>query len=191
MDNSLSKQILLVIIGIALLIVAVVGVSYAITVSDIFTNKVRIVTDSSNMGIDMNNTLPMSDSEGILSNKVFDFCTLATVEKNSIVRYEVALEKILSDNNLDDGEVRIYLEKLNSNGYVSTDITKIPSSFIADWNSSLTPDGSMILYYGAFSNDSSDDKEMSECFRLRIWISEDTVIGSSPKEFKTRVNIYS
>ena len=65
MDNSLSKQILLVIIGIALLIVAVVGVSYAITVSDISTNKVRIVTDSSNMGIDMNNTLPMSDSEGI------------------------------------------------------------------------------------------------------------------------------
>lgn len=191
MDNSLSKQILLVIIGIALLIVAVVGVSYAITVGNGSSNKVRMVMDSYNMGINMNNTLPMSDSDGILNNSVFEFCALSMVEKNSKVKYEVSLEKILSDNSLNNQEVKIYLEKLNSNGYVSTDITKIPSSFIADWNSSLTPDGSMILYYGAFSNDSSDDKEMSECFRLRMWISEDTVIGSSPKEFKTRVNIYS
>lgn len=71
MDNSLSKQILLVIIAIALLIVALVGVSYAITVGNGSSNKVRMVMDSYNMGINMNNTLPMSDSEGILSNSVF------------------------------------------------------------------------------------------------------------------------
>lgn len=191
MDNSLSKQILLVIIGIALLIVAVVGVSYAITVSDISTSKVRIVIDSSNVGIVMDNTLPMSDSDGILNSDVYDFCTVATVEKNSSVKYEVALEKVLSDNNLNDSDVKIYLEKLSYDEYVSTDITKVPSSFVADWNSDLASSGSMILYYGEFNNNSSSDKEMSECFRLRMWISEDTVIGSSPKEFKTMVNIYS
>lgn len=191
MDNSLSKQILLVIIGIALLIVAVVGVSYAITVGNGSSNKVRMVMDSYNMGINMNNTLPMSDSDGILNNSVFEFCALSMVEKNSKVKYEVSLEKILSDNSLNNQEVKIYLEKLTSNGYVSTDITRKPSNFIEDWDSNLTPDGNMILYYGIFDNDSSDDREMSECFRLKMWIDEDTVIGSSPKEFKTRVNIYS
>lgn len=191
MDNSLSKQILLIIIGISLFIVAIVGVSYAITISEGSSSKVRIVTDSKSREIAINNALPISDSEGILSRDVFDFCTLAMVEKNSTIKYEVSLEKILSDNNLDDGDVKIYLEKLSNDNYVETDITKIPTSYIPSFNNGLTPDGNMVLYYGIFSNDSSDDKQMSECFRLRMWIDEDTIIGTSPREFKTMVNIYS
>ena len=192
MDNSVSKQILLVIIGIALAIIAIAGVSYAITIGDNSSKKVRVITDNSDTGIVMSNTLPISDREGILSSNVLDFCTLAMVEKNSSVRYEVALDKVMADNHLNDSDVKIYLEKLNSNNYIATDITKIPTEFIANNDSNtLTPVGSMILYYGIFSNDSSNDKEMSECFRLRMWIDEDTVISSSPREFKTMVNIYS
>ena len=49
----------------------------------------------------------------------------------------------------------------------------------------------MILYYGGLQNATTDKKEVNECFRLRLWIDEDSIIESSKKEFMARVNVYS
>lgn len=195
MDNTLSRQILLAVLGLALLVLAIVGVSYAITIPNKSLNKVYLVSDD-NSAISINN-LPMSDYEGINlngSSNVFDFCVKGNIADNASIDYVIALEKIDSDyDSLDDKDVKVYLEKYNLKEFVSTDITSVPIAFTRNniVSDISTPDGSMILYYGGLQNATTDKKEVNECFRLRLWIDEDSIIESSKKEFMARVNVYS
>lgn len=195
MDNTLSRQILLAVLGLALLVLAIVGVSYAITIPNKSLNKVYLVSDD-NSAISLNN-LPMSDYEGINldgSSNVFDFCVKGNIADNASIDYVIALEKIDSDyDSLDDKDVKVYLEKYNLKEFVSTDITSVPIAFTRNniVSDISTPDGSMILYYGGLQNATTDKKEVNECFRLRLWIDEDSIIESSKKEFMARVNVYS
>lgn len=195
MDNALSRQILLAVLGLALLVLAIVGVSYAITIPNKSLNKVYLVSDD-NSAISLNN-LPMSDYEGINlngSSNVFDFCVKGNIADNASIDYVIALEKIDSDyDSLDDKDVKVYLEKYNLKEFVSTDITSVPIAFTRNniVSDISTPDGSMILYYGGLQNATTDKKEVNECFRLRLWIDEDSIIESSKKEFMARVNVYS
>lgn len=195
MDNTLSRQILLAVLGLALLVLAIVGVSYAITIPNKSLNKVYLVSDDNN-AISLND-LPMSDYEGINlngSSNVFDFCVKGNIADNASIDYVIALEKIDSDyDSLDDKDVKVYLEKYNLKEFVSTDITSVPSAFTRNniVSDISTPDGSMILYYGGLQNATTDKKEVNECFRLRLWIDEDSIIESSKKEFMARVNVYS
>lgn len=195
MDNTLSRQILLAVLGLALLVLAIVGVSYAITIPNKSLNKVYLVSDD-NSAISLNN-LPMSDYEGINlngSSNVFDFCVKGNIADNASVDYVIALEKIDSDyDSLDDKDVKVYLEKYSLKEFVSTDITSVPIAFTRNniVSDISTPDGSMILYYGGLQNATTDKKEVNECFRLRLWIDEDSIIESSKKEFMARVNVYS
>lgn len=195
MDNTLSRQILLAVLGLALLILAIVGVSYAITIPDKSLNKIYLVSENdSTIGL---NSLPISDYEGINltgSSNVFDFCVRGTISSNTSIDYMVALEKVDADyDSINDSDVKVYLEKYNLEEFVSTDITSVPVAFtknniISDIS---TPNNSMILYYGGLQNMTNERKEINECFRLRLWIDEDTVIESSKKEFMARVNVYS
>ena len=195
MDNTLSRQILLAVLGLALLVLAIVGVSYAITIPNKSLNKVYLVSDD-NSAISLND-LPMSDYEGINlngSSNVFDFCVKGNIADNASIDYVIALEKIDSDyDSLDDKDVKVYLEKYNLKEFVSTDITSVPIAFTRNniVSDISTPDGSMILYYGGLQNATTDKKEVNECFRLRFWIDEDSIIESSKKEFMARVNVYS
>lgn len=195
MDNTLSRQILLAVLGLALLVLAIVGVSYAITIPNKSLNKVYLVSDD-NSAISIND-LPMSDYEGINlngSSNVFDFCVKGNIADNASIDYVIALEKIDSDyDSLDDKDVKVYLEKYNLKEFVSTDITSVPIAFTRNniVSDISTPDGSMILYYGGLQNATTDKKEVNECFRLRLWIDEDSIIESSKKEFMARVNVYS
>lgn len=195
MDNTLSRQILLAVLGLALLVLAIVGVSYAITIPNKSLNKVYLVSDD-NSAISLNN-LPMSDYEGINlngSSNVFDFCVKGNIADNASIDYVIALEKINYDyDSLDDKDVKVYLEKYNLKEFVSTDITSVPIAFTRNniVSDISTPDGSMILYYGGLQNATTDKKEVNECFRLRLWIDEDSIIESSKKEFMARVNVYS
>ena len=195
MDNTLSRQILLAVLGLALLVLAIVGVSYAITIPNKSLNKVYLVSDD-NSAISLND-LPMSDYEGINlngSSNVFDFCVKGNIADNASIDYVIALEKIDSDyDSLDDKDVKVYLEKYNLKEFVSTDITSVPIAFTRNniVSDISTPDGSMILYYGGLQNVTTDKKEVNECFRLRLWIDEDSIIESSKKEFMARVNVYS
>ena len=195
MDNTLSRQILLAVLGLALLVLAIVGVSYAITIPNKSLNKVYLASDD-NSAISLND-LPMSDYEGINlngSSNVFDFCVKGNIADNASIDYVIALEKIDSDyDSLDDKDVKVYLEKYNLKEFVSTDITSVPIAFTRNniVSDISTPDGSMILYYGGLQNATTDKKEVNECFRLRLWIDEDSIIESSKKEFMARVNVYS
>ena len=112
-DNN-SKQVLLSVLGVAILVVAVVGVSFAAfsysrtgeQVNTITTGTITMnYTDDSN-GIKLTNAMPMSDENGKAltgENNVFDFTVTATINGSgtTTINYDVTATKE-SDSTLDD-----------------------------------------------------------------------------------------
>ena len=186
MDNTLSKQLLLSILGLAILIVAIVGVSYAVLVepNSSLNSKdiVYIDYDTDADSISLIGILPMKDSEGIGMSSFLDFKVISNVSSNNSVNYEV----LFGDN-----EVRIYLEKLVNGRYVPVD--NYPSYFTSTLENNIFKAGnssnSMVLYSGSFRNATEDTKQFCDNYRLKIWIDEETVIGSSSKNFKAIVKV--
>lgn len=188
MNNTLSRQIILSILGLAILIVAVVGVSYAVFVDE---NHNYVYLDSKeNSVININNSLPIRDEIGVISDDYFDFCVFGNLDGKASIDYEISLKKIEdNENSLNDRAVKIYLEKIDANTITVLEPTNYVSYGIV--SDTLVPADEMVLYTGNFKNKFNDNVTLHSCFRLRLWIDESTVIGTSPKVFKARVNVYS
>ena len=93
-------------------------------------------------------------------------------DKQTVV-YEVVVEKD-SKCNINDNDLRIYLERENEGTYI-----KIfdPKSFKSIKKKSKlgTPKGSMILFNGSYS------KDAIEKYRLKVWIKEGTEVNDNTK----------
>lgn len=205
MQNSLSRQIILSILGIAILIVAVVGISYAIFVTTLTGTKENEITTGTismsfveqNDGISIKEAMPLSNQEGKLlsgDNNVYDFVVSSVISGVTTVDYEVVAEKIeFSDNQkLSDGNVRLYLQKMEKNQFKDTVLTSNPKPFIPNNEESVlgSPAEGMTLYKGSFDNKSTDKKSFNDSFRLRMWVSDDTVLDDIQRTFKIRINVY-
>ena len=202
MENSLSRQILLSILGLAILVVAVVGVSYAIFSTTLSGSKINTLSSGTiNMsyvevsnGISIINAMPMSDEEGkklVGNDYVFDFVG-SNIAGVTTVDYEVVAEKVLVNGALlADSDVKIYLEKMVGDQYVAVPLTSPPQAFKA--NGVETDLGShaadMILYRGSFINTEAVKAEFSEKFRLRMWLSDEAVIDDISRTFQIKVNV--
>lgn len=203
MENSLSRQILLSILGLAILVVAVVGVSYAIFSTTLTGSKINILSSGTiNMsyvevsnGISIVNAMPISDEEGkklVGNDYVFDFVVSSNIAGATTVDYEVVAEKVLVNGaSLADSDVKIYLEKMVGDQYVAVPLTSPPQAFKA--NGVETDLGShaddMILYRGSFTNTEAVKTEFSEKFRLRMWLSDKAVIDDVSRTFQIKVNV--
>ena len=202
MIQTESKQILLSIISIAVLIIAFVGVSYAtfVTVFEdsqingISTGTISLKLKNENGALSMENAMPVSDADGMMldDNNVYEFEVQSMLSAKTTLNYEIYVEKIKTDKpTLSNSDVRFYLEKYEDNAYKSTLITQNPQPFITLENNSFlgSKKGSMILYSGTLSNMTSHDKEIKDSFRLRMWVAQDTVIDSISRDFNIKLNV--
>lgn len=204
MDNSLSRQILLSILGIAILIVALVGVSYAVFTTSVEGSKINVINTGtismsfveSTNGISISNAMPISDDEGkrlVGDNNIFDFVVSSTIAGSTTVSYEIVAEKVAVNGiELDNNDVKIYLEKLVNGEYVSTEITREPKGFVP--NGIVSEIGSysheMTLHYDSFQNVGGNKKSFSDNYRLRMWVSDDAVIDEVSRTFQIKINVY-
>ena len=202
MIQTESKQILLSIISIAVLIIAFVGVSYAtfVTVFEdsqingISTGTISLKLKNENGALSMENAMPVSDVDGMMldDNNVYEVEVQSMLSAQTTLNYEIYVEKIKTDKpTLSNSDVRFYLEKYEDNAYKSTLITQNPQPFIPLENNSFlgSKKGSMILYSGTLSNMTSHDKEIKDSFRLRMWVAQDTVIDSISRDFNIKLNV--
>ena len=202
MIQTESKQILLSIISIAVLIIAFLCVSYAtfVTVFEdsqingISTGTISLKLKNENGALSMENAMPVSDVDGMMldDNNVYEFEVQSMLSAQTTLNYEIYVEKIKTDKpTLSNSDVRFYLEKYEDNAYKSTLITQNPQPFIPLENNSFlgSKKGSMILYSGTLSNMTSHDKEIKDSFRLRMWVAQDTVIDSISRDFNIKLNV--
>lgn len=195
-----SKQVLLSVFGVALLIVAIVGISYAIFV---FSSKSRVDNTVRSGGItfeylegdsviDMNDALPVSDEVGVKQTKSFDFQVSSAIRGNTIVFYEVRAKSLTVDNKIDNQYVKIYLEKKDGDDF-STVLS--PTTFKENPNTSLTnisvDTNTMLLYSGRFSGKKATTTNYSDEFRLKMWLSDKYLIDDVSRSFKIKVLVYA
>lgn len=195
-----SKQVLLSVFGVALLIVAIVGISYAIFV---FSSKSRVDNTVRSGGItfeylegdsviDINDALPISDEVGVKQTKSFDFQVSSAIRGNTTVFYEVRAKSLTVDNKIDNQYVKIYLEKKDG-GDFSTVLS--PTAFKENPNTSLTnisvDTNTMLLYSGRFSGKKATTTNYSDEFRLKMWLSDKYLIDDVSRSFKIKVLVYA
>ena len=184
--KNYTIDILFSFIGLATLVVLVFGVSYAVWSNSITGTKINTLTsgylsfnytenDSSVINIDK--ALPISDEVGKKisnSNEYFLF----TVSNNfgESINYEILLEPLV--NNLDNKYIKIYLTDKNDvplKGYDKI----VPTVDQFQVNSS----GMISIYNGVLK-----DKNDSQTFKLRIWISDSYVVDQNSSMFSFKVN---
>lgn len=191
-DNS-SKQILLSVLGVAILVVAVVGVSFAaFTYTGTGTKENKISTGTISMtytedtnGISISNALPTSDAAGKVlagEDEKFDFTVMSTITGTATIQYEIAATKDASST-LPDNGVRLYLEKKNGDSYQSVFEPAAYEGVSA--NTTLgTQAGSMVLYSGSHSTTTTDN------FRLRMWMAENATVTGTAQSYTVKINVY-
>lgn len=202
MENAISRQIILSIIGIFMLIITVIGVSYALfrlTLTGSRENKINTGTISmsyveSTNGISIDNAMPISDTKGkelLGDNEKFDFTISAKISGITTIGYEVVAKKVIGfKEQVDDNDVRIYLEKESGGTYTSV---LEPTAFIPleEESSYGAPIGDMLLYSSTFSNNESKLSIFNENFRLRMWLSDMAIIDEVSRQFQIKIDIYS
>lgn len=200
MQNTDSRNILLSVIGIAILFVAVIGISYAIFMftgkgmqkNTVSTGNISMTYTESNNVISIDNAVPMKDAEGKLQNEYFDFSVAAEIKGKASIDYEIRARRTdyKNKNRLPDNCVNIYLEKKSSSSYtpVMEPRTFIPSSKTTLNNVYVNKD-SMLLYKNTLNSDSFVTKK--EDYRLRIWIKENACSYDGIMTYKLKVDVYS
>lgn len=195
-----SKQVLLSVFGVALLIVAIVGISYAIFV---FSAKSRVDNTVRSGGItfeylegdsviDINDALPVSDEVGVKQTKSFDFQVSSAIRGNTTVFYEVRAKSLTVDNKIDNQYIKIYLEKKDGDDF---SMVLSPTTFKENPNTSLTnisvDTNTMLLYSGMFSGKKATTTNYSDEFRLKMWLSDKYLIDDVSRSFKIKVLVYA
>ena len=194
-DNN-SKQVLLSVLGVAILIVAVVGVSFAAfsysqageKVNTITTGTITMSYSEDTNGINLTNALPMSDTAGKAlqgDGNAFDFTVSATITGTTTINYAITASKEAESTIPDDG-VKVYLTSMD--GEADSEIlapTKVNAlTPTTDSEESGAPEGQFILKTDTFSATSS------RAYRLRMWVADDYQVTGQAQTYKLRVNVY-
>ena len=204
-DNN-SKQVLLSVLGVAILVVAVVGVSFAAfsysrtgeQVNTITTGTITMnYTDDSN-GINLTNAMPMSDDNGKAltgENNVFDFTVSATISGSGTTQIDYAIIAAPEDGNtLNDEDIKVWLTDTSDVGQGNTTdpvvLNTLPaSSTVSTTTGAPNTADDYVLKSGTYSGTGGSDS-----YRLRMWVDYDAPSMDGDVEeqltYQLRVNVY-
>ena len=194
-NTGTYKSTGLIIFGIIILILAVIGVSYAAIFYSKTGEKVNRVTTSTitmsysenTNGINLTDAIPMTDEVGKSlndENQYFDFTVSATMGGNVIINYIITAVKD-DGSTLPDSAVKVYLTNINSGNETQVLApTKLSDLQVTSLNKEGAPDGQFVLYNGNFN------KTEARNYRLRMWVASDYVLPNISQTYKLRINVY-
>lgn len=176
------KQAVFTSLAIFILVVAVIGISYAVwtrTLSGGMDNSLTTATVSFNYTesetnhINLTNALPMSDTNGKKLNgnqEVFDFTVTGNYGEKGTVLYDVYATPY--DMTLSDKYVKVYVTDQNDNPVEGYEGEEIPTyntledySISASTTDTFTTKGKLL-----YSSELTPEKN-SDNLRIRVWLS--------------------
>ena len=202
MEEDNSRKVFLSVLGVAILLVAVVGVSFALystgaTGKDnsISTGTITMSYTEPSNGINLTNALPISDAEGKSlkgEGNVFTFTVSATASGTVTVPYEINITKD-SSTTLADGAVAVYLTKGTT---TETEVVakKLMSQVVTTANKSTYRTDSYKLYSTnvVYQNGTVKTGEATTTYNLRIWVDANADANAiKDKTYKLFVNVDS
>ena len=201
MEEDSSRKVFLSVLGVAILLVAVVGVSFALystgaTGKDnsISTGTITMSYTEPTNGILLENALPISDDAGkkLTGDKnVFTFTVATTASGTVTVPYEINITKETST--LADSAVAVYLTKGTP---TETEVVakKLMSEVVLDSNKSAIREDAYKLYETsvAYENGTVKTGEATTTYNLRIWVDANADANTiKDQEYKIKVNVDS
>ena len=184
-----TRRLILSILGLAILIAAVIGISFAAYRATIVTKNPNVLTTGSvtvsyteaNSAINMKNAMPVSDAIGkSMEDNSFAFAITTKAKQNTTVPYNISISKG-SDNTLDDTYIKVYL--LKENKPVVGPITLAELSDYTKRNNSK-------LLYSTSDNFENTNERINTHYTLKLWVDSSFEVGAnSSKTFSAKVNV--
>ncbi|MDD6244142.1 MAG: hypothetical protein PUB03_00580 [bacterium] len=192
-NTNSSKQVLVSILGVAILIVAVVGISFAAfsysktgTVANtITTGTITMSYSEPTNGINLTNALPITDTAGKAltgNNNTFDFTVAATVSGSTTINYAITAVKG-DECTVADSGVKVYLtDQEDAQILAPTKVSALTTT--TSENAAGAPAGQYILKTGTYSETKTEE------YRLRMWVADDYTAPSTQQKYVLKVNVY-
>ena len=192
-NNNSSKQVLVSILGVAILVVAVVGISFAAfsysktgTVSNtITTGTITMSYTEPTNGINLTDALPITDTAGKAltgNNNTFDFTVAATISGSTTINYAITAVKGDGCTVADSG-VKVYLtDQENAQILAPTKVAELTTT--ASDNAAGAPAGQYVLKTGTYT------APKTEKYRLRMWVADDYNAPATSQKYILKVNVY-
>ena len=180
---------------ILLLIVSVVGITYAVFSYQREGEKNNVITTGSIIftytettnGINLQNAMPTSDEIGKKLERsennegYFDFNVSCSLAGTSRINYEVYATKLNVENPLSEEYVKMYLTDGTTDQPILGYDNDVPTYY--SLKDSTVASGSKTLYTGSFTNSGV------QSFRLRMWLSDQYTLTNQSNDFKIKVNV--
>ena len=204
-NNNSSKQILLSVLGVAILVVAVVGISFAafsysktgVKENTITTGTITMTYTEPTNGINLTDALPITDDAGKAlkgDGKTFDFTVGATVAGTTTINYLITAVKDAASD-LPDSGVKVYLTATSGESETAVLGPKLVSQLdkTVAGNDAGAPADQYILKTGTYAATGTDN------YRLRMWLDSNygqQTGNANTTEFATqhkyilKVNVY-
>ena len=190
----------IVIIGLILLmIIALIGVSYAAfsysglgsKVNSITTGSITMTYTETDNTISLNGALPTTDATGktrLNQGEYFDFTVSSKIAGDVNINYEISAKDVTtSDRKIDGSNIKLYLTRLTDDGTEEELMT--PEVYNEESTSnSFTgrPSGEMSLYTSSMNSSESNN------YRLRMYVTEEyNPQGDGGNlTFSVQINVY-
>lgn len=193
MKENSQKKVLLSVLGVAILVVAVIGISFAAysttfkstNDNSISTGTIMVSYTEPTNAISILDAMPMSDTDGKTltgAGKTFDFVVSTQASNALTVPYTISLTKDATST-LADTEVKVYLTKDGADVLAPTLVSALTDATRAD---------SKVLYSISDVFKSTGEAAKTSNYVLRMWVDEDvSVDATSSKTYKAKVNVDS
>lgn len=204
-NENNKKQMILSIVGVLILVVTIIGVSYAAFTftkqgqeeNVVRTGTVTMTYTEALNGISIENAIPMTEEKGKLlvgEGEIFDFTVSADIMGKTTINYEIVAEKDESST-IDDQYIRLYLEKSSvADGSYSSVLEPKPFTPSTKKSTLGAPEGVMQLDTGSFSTADLEDvsvkKEFNQYYRLRMWVDSSFELSENVSTYKVTINVY-
>ena len=177
MNNK--KQLLLSIGLVLILVLMIVGISYAAfkfvglgtKPNTITTGAITMEYEESTNTISMTGALPTTDATGkvrLTAGEYFDFTIKSNIQGNANINWEIAAEDITASAKKMDGKnIKLYLTKLNGDKEEEVMAPKVYNASTSANTKTGRPSGVMSLATGTMSTSETTN------YRLRMYVDED------------------
>ena len=175
-----KKQLLLSIGFVLILVLMIVGISYAAfkfvglgkKSNTITTGAITMEYEESTNTISMTGALPTTDATGkvrLTAGEYFDFTIKSNIQGNANINWEIAAEDITASSakKMDGKNIKLYLTKLNGDKEEEVMAPKVYNATTSANTKTGRPSGVMSLATGTMSASETTN------YRLRMYVDED------------------
>ena len=192
-----KRENIVIIAVLIVMVIAIVGVSYAAfsynregSINSITTGAITMTYKETDNTISLTGALPTTDKTGMVRlnpGEYFDFSISSEITGDVNINYEISAKDITtSDRKIDGKYIKLYLTKLNGE---SEDGLMVPETYNEETSENTytgRPSGEMSLYTSSMNSSESNN------YRLRMYVDE----GYNPQGdggglvFTVQINVY-